>query len=263
MEVRPRQGWARTSADPARLQQVFHNVILNAVEASKPGGRVVVGVEMVASPQQTITRGSIRAGNYVAVAVTDEGAGIDKATRDRIFQPFFTTRAAGTGLGLATVVETVNELDGGIQLDSEVGVGTTVTIWLPATYQAPAAPTSLAGKTIMVVNGDREGVLRDEDVLATLGFEPIGFTDPSVALNALQGEDERFDLLIVDEHLAGMSLDAFVRAARKSFADGRRVIATGSGIEAATLEMLDVSGFLARPWRPRLILSTVGNVLSG
>lgn len=109
---------APTVADPAQLKQVVWNLVRNAVQASQPGGRVLVRLE--------------REGDELTLAVEDHGAGIPESARASMFDAFFTTRAKGTGIGLAVVKRIVDEHGFGIEVESEEGAGTTFRVRMPA-----------------------------------------------------------------------------------------------------------------------------------
>jgi FixJ family two-component response regulator len=132
---------------------------------------------------------------------------MDEATLERLFEPFFTTRAAGNGLGLATVREIVREHGGAIDVWSKPGVGSRFEVWLPRVADAcwePAEDTPVLplgrGETVLLMAGDRAQLLRDEETLAALGYEPIGFTSSDAAMAACRATPERFDMLVVGHH---------------------------------------------------------------
>jgi signal transduction histidine kinase len=196
---------AAVSGEPVQLQQVILNLCNNAANAMEAGGRVEVetGVHEIAGAQ-TLTHGELQPGRYVRIAVSDTGRGMDEATLERIFEPFFTTRSAGNGLGLATVREIVREHGGAINVWSKPGVGSRFEVWLlsvAATGAAVGKPISALplgrGETVLMVASDRAQLLRDEETLAALGYEPIGFTHSDAALAACRMTPERFDLVVV------------------------------------------------------------------
>jgi signal transduction histidine kinase len=114
--------------DPDQLRQVFVNIIANAVDASKENSSVFISTELL----QPETDGDGQpAKSYVRVTICDQGEGMDKATRDRIFEPFFSTKKRGTGLGLAIVKQIVEQHGGRISVDSEPGKGSKFRIDLP------------------------------------------------------------------------------------------------------------------------------------
>lgn len=248
---------ARVGGEPAQLQQVVHNLIRNAVQASAPGAAVDVRLDHVALPRSSaLTHGTLRPGAYVRIRVSDTGRGMDEATLARIFEPFFTTRPAGTGLGLATAFEFVQEHDGAFDVRSAPGGGSTFAVWLPVIPQAAAG--AAAGGTVMLVGRTRRSVQDDEETLAALGYEPVGYADPEAALAVLRREPGRFDLLIVDNRLADLSGLAFAhRAARIS---GRPIVLSLSSTDAVQPELLaavPVADIVRRPWRSNALALTL------
>src|SRR4029079_1274677 len=125
-----------------RLHQLLMNLSTNAVHAMDGGGKLDIWIsrEEIREPRQDST-GEIPPGQYVVVAVKDSGHGIAPEVIDRIFEPFFTTKPAGrgTGLGLALVHSVVTEHKGFIDVASELGKGTTFTVWIPRTYDEEGA----------------------------------------------------------------------------------------------------------------------------
>ena len=114
--------------DPYQLRQVFVNVIANAVDASQENSEVLISTELLA-PETNGDGQSPR--HYARITIADNGRGMDKATRDRIFEPFFSTKKRGTGLGLAIVKQIVEQHGGRISVDSELGKGSQFRIDLP------------------------------------------------------------------------------------------------------------------------------------
>jgi signal transduction histidine kinase/CheY-like chemotaxis protein len=196
---------AIVAGEPAQLQQVILNLCNNAVQAMEGEGRVEI--EMAVHDLATARRFSndeLPAGRYTCISITDTGRGMDEATLARIFEPFFTTRTSGNGLGLATVIEIVREHGGVIHVSSTPGKGSRFEVWLPcATVVEPVpeldAPVIAAGRgeTVLLVTCDGARLLRDEEMLAALGYEPVGFATAETALAACKAKPQRFDALIV------------------------------------------------------------------
>lgn len=192
------------SGEPAQLQQVILNLCSNAAQAIDGHGciRVTAKQEHVVAPV-AMNDGELSPGLYVCLSVTDNGQGIDERATRRMFEPFFTTRVAGTGLGLATVCEIVCDHDGAINVQSEMGCGSRFEIWLPAVAAGTiAADGSSAlplghGETVLIVESERDRLLRDEEKLAALGYEPVGFELAADALAAFRSEPGRFDVILV------------------------------------------------------------------
>ncbi|WP_166298029.1 two-component system VirA-like sensor kinase [Bradyrhizobium sp. 2S1] len=192
------------SGEPAQLQQVILNLCTNAAQATNDGGcvRVAVKQEQMAAFVE-MSEGGLSPGRYVCLSVSDNGSGIDERVARRMFEPFFTTRVAGTGLGLATVREIVRDHDGAINVQSEPGCGSRFEVWLPAVAADSIAADGLSalplgrGETVLIVESERERLLRDEEKLAALGYEPVGFEVAADALAACRSDSARFDIILV------------------------------------------------------------------
>jgi signal transduction histidine kinase len=204
---------ALVSGESAQLQQVILNLCNNAAQAMEDGGRIEIATELREIPEmRPLTHDELHPGRYVCIVVTDSGHGMDQATLARIFEPFFTTRASGNGLGLATVREIVRDHGGALNVQSSPGQGSCFEVWLPITetgspIPAMSAPTVSVGngETVMMVTSDATRLLRDEETLAALGFEPVGFSTAGAALAACRAKPDRFDALIVGHFGSTMS----------------------------------------------------------
>jgi len=196
---------AIVSGEPAQLQQVLLNLCSNAAQAVEGSGRIDIGMEVHdLTTAQRFSHDELQPGRYACIAISDTGHGMDEATLARIFEPFYTTRSSGNGLGLATVHEIVRDHGGGINVSSTPGQGSHFEVWLPCspaveTTPNMKAPTTTAGQgeTVLMVTSEAALLLRDEETLAALGYEPVGFTAPEAALSACRAKPKRFDILIV------------------------------------------------------------------
>ena len=170
--------------------------------------------------------------------VSDSGSGMSAEVLARLFEPFFTTKGTqgGTGLGLAVVHGVVADLQGAIDVHSTPGEGTTFTLYLPlstlpvAEPEAPSPePPMGQGQTVLVVDDDAALVALAEELLAGLGYEPLGTSDPEAALAAVQADPQRFDLLLTDELMPGLCGTALTQAVRALRPDLPVVLASGYG----------------------------------
>ncbi|MET0631982.1 MAG: two-component system VirA-like sensor kinase [Xanthobacteraceae bacterium] len=192
------------SGEPAQLQQVILNLCTNAAQAMKGSGCIRMTAEQkdVTAPC-SLSHGALTPGRYVCLAVNDTGGGFGEGVARRLFEPFFTTRLAGTGLGLATVGEIVRDHDGAMNVQSKPAHGSCFEAWLPAAAvdsTAGVAPAMLPlgrGETVLVVESEREQLLYDEEMLAALGYEPVGFERPADAITACRSAPDRFDIILV------------------------------------------------------------------
>ncbi len=201
--------------EPSRLQQVAMNLCSNAAQAMAGQGVVDVGLDLVAlDAERALSHGALAAGRYVRLTVSDSGHGMDAATLERIFEPFFTTKrvGTGTGLGLAMVHGIVTDHGGAIDVRSRPGAGSSFAAYFPQAEAPPAeddrgeAPAPLGrGQTILFVDDERPLVLLGEEMLAAIGYEPVGFDNSRAALAAFRADPDRFDLVLTDEIMPEMS----------------------------------------------------------
>ena len=193
------------SAEPAQLQQVILNVCHNAAQAMDQPGviEIEIGVREATDSRRAGQIG-IGPGRFVVVSISDPGRGMDEATQERIFEPFFTTRPDGNGFGLATARDIVREHDGAVEVQSTPGVGTRFEVWLPSVPSSEPIfiqhTSGIGGRgigeTVLVLESDRGRLLRHEEILAALGYEPVGFTRLHEAAPALAVR-ARFDAALV------------------------------------------------------------------
>ena len=192
------------SGEPAQLQQVILNLCTNAAQAMPRSGSIRITAEQKeVTAFLPMSHGELVPGRYVCLAVIDTGLGFDESVARRLFEPFFTTRSAGTGLGLATVHEIVRDHGGAMNVQSKPEHGSRFEVWLPAVAAdstavvGPAVPPLGRGETVLVVESERERLLYNEEMLAALGYEPVGFDRPADAIAACRSTPNRFDIILV------------------------------------------------------------------
>jgi len=188
------------------------------------GGTLRVGLELErVEAYRSATIGGIAVGEYVVLTVADSGAGIPPDIIERIFDPFFTTKevGTGTGLGLALVHGIVTELGGAIDVSSSPGTGATFVVYLPRSGEASGAVDSAEqamprgdGQRVLIVDDEEPLVSLATRTLEELGYAPVGFTSSSDALAAFRADPQRFDALVTDERMPGMSGSALIREVR-------------------------------------------------
>jgi signal transduction histidine kinase/ActR/RegA family two-component response regulator len=243
-------GSATVRAAPTELHQIVMNLLSNALHAVRDSGVVEVStrVEELTMPLRVRT-GSIGPGMFVRLEVSDTGHGIAPEVIEHIFEPFFTTKVAGggTGVGLALVKQLVDELGGAIDVRTQVGAGTTFTVLLPCDprgQEPQSRPDSVVrgnGATILVVDDDRALVELSEELLAALGYEPVGFASSADAWETFQRTPERFDAVLTDEvmpHPSGTELAHLVRSLRTDIP----IIVMSGFVPADRVEQLEALG---------------------
>jgi signal transduction histidine kinase/CheY-like chemotaxis protein len=230
--IRARHNEGATAAtvmgDATQLNQVIMNLCMNAIQALNNTGTVDIALGVVdVAGELSLVSGSLHPGRYVRLAVTDTGCGMDAATMERIFEPFFTTKPAGhgTGLGLATVHGIVSDLNGRIDVQSQPGVGSTFNVYLPLTEveedvaldHGQQATVQGRGEAVLLVDDDAPLVRLGEEMLAALGYEPVGFDSSRRALAAFLADPMRFDVVLSDAvmpEMDGLMLAAEIHRVR-------------------------------------------------
>jgi PAS domain S-box-containing protein len=200
-------------ADANQLEQVIVNLVLNARDAMPDGGRLVVETRNVDVGADTL--GDLPAGRYVMLAVGDTGVGMPAEVQARLFEAFFTTKGTrGTGLGLATSLGIVRDCGGTIRVYSELGLGTTMRIYLPRRDDASSRTSRMITQVPPRSTGESVLLVEDEEALRTVlaaGLETSGFTvrtarSGAEALALVRSRpDERIDVLVTDIAMPGMN----------------------------------------------------------
>jgi CheY-like chemotaxis protein len=261
-------------ADESNIEQVVMNLVVNARDAMPHGGRIAISTEAVAIDPAYIRRhAEARLGNFVCLTISDTGCGMSPETLSHIFEPFFTTKdvGKGTGIGLATVYGIVSQLEGWIEVSSQVGAGTVLRILLPA-HDGRAEP--LPVPDVVDVHGRGERVLLVEDertvreiitaILRDHGYQVWSAVDGPGALALWQERGGQFDVLVTDivmpNGLKGNVLAARLQAEK---ADLKVIFSSGYssnfGTESAPLP--DDCSFLAKPYKPEVLVRAVRDCL--
>ncbi len=202
--------------DPTQLDQILANLCVNARDAIAGVGKITIEtINATINDEYCAEHAEARPGDFIVLAVSDDGCGMDAKTLVSIFEPFFTTKGVGkgTGLGLATLYGIVKQNDGFINVYSEPGVGTTFRIYLPVSEEGVRAPavTKVAtprprgNETILLVEDENSIRLTTAMFLSDLGYEMLSAESPEEAVDLVAGRDGEIDLLITDVVMPGMS----------------------------------------------------------
>ncbi|MCH8685124.1 hybrid sensor histidine kinase/response regulator [Pedomonas mirosovicensis] len=251
-------------ADPGQLEQVIVNLAVNARDAMGGSGELTIRTYQVA-PEEVKKLGYqiMPPADYVVIAVTDTGHGIPKEHLGKIFEPFFTTKEVGkgTGLGLSTVYGIVKQTGGFIFADSEVGRGTTFTIYLPVYIAAPeeqAVEEAKAAEAVSDTWGHGTVLLVEDEAMVRAvakralerkGYNVLTANNGEEALEVMEGLDQPVDLLISDVVMPSMDGPTLVRHARERHPDLRIIFISGYAEEQLrrSIDVPDVA-FLPKPF---------------
>ena len=259
--------------DSTQAFEAVMNLCTNAMQAMPAGGTLSVSLARARIAQaRVLSHSALRVGDYLTLGVGDQGAGIAPEVMDRLFEPFFTTRAAqsGTGLGLAVVHGVVAECDGAIDVGSEPGGGARFTLYFPECADRVEAAVSLPhdlpagrGQPLLVVDDDPELVGLAMELLEGLGYRPQGYVDPTAALDAALAGTHRFAAVITDEAMPGLTGTQLARALRESALALPVLLVSGYGgaLLARRAASAGVTRVLAKPLRRADLARALSEVL--
>ncbi len=225
--------------DRDHLLQVLLNLAINAQDAMPDGGRMTIQLrsEVVTEPVDATT-GVIPRGGYAVIAVTDEGSGMSAEVQARVFEPFFTTkdRGRGSGIGLATVHAIITQHGGHVRLSSELGVGSSFEVFLPLTSRSdelreatdePVRHDDRACLRVLLVEDDALVRRALEVMLSRAGHKVVAAANGAEALTRWEEASERFDVVLTDVLMPGMTGPDLVRQLRLNESDLRVVYMSG------------------------------------
>jgi len=267
----PDLGTAR--ADVGQLEQVLMNLAVNARDAMPTGGKLTIETANAEhNPEYASAQGAAPTSQFVMLAVTDNGVGMDEATKARIFEPFFTTKGPGkgTGLGLATVYGIVKQSGGFIWVYSEPGHGTSFKVYLP---RVDAAPETVAAAEVASVAGGTETVLLVEDaaavrtvareVLERHGYTVLEAPNGEAGLHLAQSHGGPIHLLLTDVVMPVMSGRQLADQLARARPDMKVLYASGytddSIVRHGVLE--EGTAYLQKPFTPESLARKVRDVL--
>jgi PAS domain S-box-containing protein len=226
--------------DAHQLEAALLNLAVNARDAMPNGGKLTIETSNAFLDQDYCSANpEVTPGQYVMMAVSDNGTGMTKDVADRAFEPFFSTKGAGqgTGLGLSQVYGFIKQSKGHIKIYSEAGEGTTVKIYLPRLLQdidrsdeeeQAAEPVEGAGhETILVVEDDRDVRAYLVELLRDLNYRVLSAHDAVAALGMIETSDIRIDLLLTDVVLPGMNGRQLAEQAKNRRPDLKVLFTTG------------------------------------
>jgi CheY-like chemotaxis protein len=261
--------------DPNQLENAILNLCINARDAMPNGGMLTVETANTWLDDAAARERDMERGQYVAICVTDTGAGMSPEVASRAFDPFFTTKAAGqgTGLGLSMVYGFARQSDGQVRIYSEPGQGTTVKIYLPRhtgkakgqeiQTEAAERPRAELGETVLVVDDEPTIRMLIGDTLAELGYRAIEVADAESGLKVLES-DVNIDLLITDVGLpSGMSGKEMVDTARVKRPQLKVLFITGYAENAAIANGHLVSGMevMSKPFSMDKLAARIRSII--
>jgi signal transduction histidine kinase/ActR/RegA family two-component response regulator len=260
-------------ADEGQLRQVIHNIVINADQSMPQGGVITVACENVTIGAREVQ--VLTPGDYVKIAIADRGIGIPKEHRSKIFDPYFTTKQKGSGLGLATSYSIIKKHGGEIAVESEIGIGTTLELFLPASRKEFQTASDRRSDALVSGSGsilimDDEEIVRDAAgrILQTAGYEVALATDGNEAIELYRKARESgkpFDAVILDLTVPGgiggkdalkilLGIDPAVRA----------IVSSGYSHDPIMAHYQDYGfrGVIAKPYKIREMSEIVNRVIT-
>ena len=260
-------------ADSTQINQVLINLFTNAAHAMEDtGGVITIGIENIDLDQISATvYADLPPGRYVKLTVGDTGTGIDHEIKDRIFDPYFTTKEVGkgTGIGLSVVHGIVKSHNGAISVDSKFGEGTTFSILFPMAEEEAVTETEPADK--FPTGNERILIVDDEESMVDIGrgrLERLGYrvevrTNPIDALELFRADPHQFDLVITDMTMPHITGDKLVKEILKIRPDIPTILCTGFSerINEEKAKEIGIRGYIEKPFDRGTLSRIVRNVL--
>ena len=264
--------WA-VEADQGQIEQVLLNLFVNAWQAMSGGGNLFVETENLVLNADDVRSLEIKPGRYVKISVSDTGVGMDASIRERIFDPFFSTREVGkgTGLGLASSYGIIRNHGGIIDVKSEKGKGSTFDIYLPAAKSKVIDQRSEVSEvikpgseTILLV--DDEGIIIDvtPEMLTELGYEVLTARSGEEALEQYRINRDKIDLVILDMIMPGMGGGETYDRLKQIDPEITVLLSSGYSIDGQATEILKrgCNGFIQKPFNIEILSKKIREILN-
>jgi PAS domain S-box-containing protein len=268
----PEDIWS-VEVDTAQISQVIQNLIINAEQAMPNGKKIKVILENVILKNNTLP--GIESGKFVKIIISDKGIGVPEKHMDKIFDPYFTTKQKGSGLGLATSYSIIRRHEGHIQIKSRIGTGTDVVIYLPASENQIV---NRVQQNIDIESGDgRILVMDDEEMvrelsrqfLGHLGYEVEAVPDGESAINSYKkslSEKNPFKLVVMDLTIpGGMGGKEAIQKLKEIDPNVKAIVSSGYSNDPvlANFRKFGFSAVLAKPYKIETLSSIINQVING
>ena len=262
------------NASPTQIHQVIMNLCTNAYQAMEPdGGKLTITQKKTeVSPNDFRCRTNLEAGPYIRIDISDTGDGIPEEIRERIFEPYFTTKEVGkgSGLGLSVVHAIVQDLHGHIEFSSTPDKGTSFVIFLPitqteSTEDSNASATPAGSEHILIVDDQKSVVQMEQRMLDSLGYKTTAVTSPAQGLEFIRSNAGSIDLLLTDMAMPNMNGLKLIEQAQAYAPDLKIIICSGfmEDMNRETAQAFGIKGFLRKPVSIHELSTIIRNVLDG
>ncbi|MBX2992808.1 MAG: PAS domain S-box protein [Bacteroidetes bacterium] len=262
---------ANINGDEGQVQQALLNVLLNSRDAMPDGGTVRISTGTMMADAHTISQfSSVKPGRFVALTITDTGVGMDEKMKTRVFEPWFTTKEFGTGLGLSVVYGVVQSHGGFISVESEVGKGTSFTMYFPASDAKAKAEAHKRrqrlprGTENVLIIDDEESVCEiAKDMLSNLGYTVHYVHDGKAGVEMYRTRRATIDLVMMNMNMPLMGGRETLRQLKMISSELPILIVTGHGraVVDEAVSSSDISGYLQKPFQLEDLAFKVRHVL--
>jgi CheY-like chemotaxis protein len=259
--------------DRQQVEQVLLNLYVNSWQAMPDGGEIYLESATVTMGDFDCAPYHVTPGRYAKISVTDTGIGMDEATRQQVFDPFFTTKekGRGTGLGLASAYGIITNHDGFITVDSKLGNGTTVSIYLPESDKDPyhlssREPATIRGSETILLVDDEEMILNVGQALLTkLGYMAIVAKGGEEAVKYMKEKGKEIDLIILDMIMPKMDGGITFDKIRELHPSVPVILSSGYSINEQATQIMrrGCNGFLQKPFGLSELSKKIRSILDG
>jgi len=261
-------------ADQSQIEHVLLNIYVNAWQAMPSGGNIYIVIGNVVIDETYIKPFAIQPGKYVRISITDTGVGMDETTKQRVFDPFFTTReiGRGTGLGLASVYGIVKNHGGFINVYSEIGIGSTFNMYLPAFEkiikddEKKETDRRISGTgTILFVDDEKMIIDVGQAILKKLGYNVITATGGQEAVDLFGKNRNEIDLVVLDMIMPDMNGSEVFDRIREINPDVKIMLSSGYSLNDQAAEIMEkgCNGFIQKPFNMNKLSAKLSEILHG
>lgn len=257
--------------DKKGLEQALFNLVANSKDAIVGAGQISIGSK---SLTLSSNQGELTPGVYVVISVSDDGTGIQQDMKSRVFEPYFSTKETGKGMGLALLKSLIKDTEGDVQLESKYGQGTTISLFIPIAQpeEKIASPPSVnelmqintKDLSILLVEDNAEVLATTADSLSRVGFKVFQCADGHAAIAAIEEADRKFNLLCIDGVIPGASSAQVIKSFKNKHPSSPTLICSGYIEEELIVRGIKTGdlGYLRKPYRSQELINTIYTALN-
>jgi two-component system cell cycle sensor histidine kinase/response regulator CckA len=271
MKITYKAGLPLIKGDSAQINQILLNLVVNAREAMPDGGKLIIRTDVLyIDEKQAPLFADLPHGYYILISITDSGIGMDKETLTKIYEPFFTTKPHGTGLGLSVVYGIVKQHNGFVDVYSEPGRGTTFKVYFPSAEKADAVVQKeksfimTGNETVLIVEDDDEFRKVESVILEKLGYTVNVASDGIEGIEIFKAKNNEISLVILDLIMPKMNGWETLNEMRKIKPEIPSLFVTGYGLDGAYMKYIPEEGIdiLQKPFSFEALSQKVREIIN-